>query len=52
MFDPQEPYPISSRTLSQVDSTIRAAKTYRSAYPRRSKRSFVDKMVQNLFIRK
>ena len=52
MFDPVEPYPISSRTLDQVDATIRDAKAYRAAHPRKSKRTFVDTMVQNLFSRK
>lgn len=52
VFDPQEPYPLTPSTSAAVDAAILAAKEYRAAHPRRSKRAHVDEMVQNLFRKK
>jgi len=52
MFDPSEPYPrLTSREINEINKAIRESKEYRSAYPRKSNRTFVDEMVRNLFSR-
>ena len=52
MFDPSEPYPrLTSRESQEINKAVRESKEYRSAYPRKSKRSIVDEMVRNLFSR-
>ena len=52
MFDPVEPFPgLTGREMSEINKGIRASKEYRLAYPRKSKRSIVDEMVRNVFLR-
>src|SRR6266850_3827818 len=46
MFDPHEPYPgLTGRESAELRKAIAAAKEYRAAFPRTSKRAFVDEMV-------
>ena len=49
LFDPEEPYEmITDRTKAEIKQAIQQARGYRSAYPRKSSRSHVDAMVDNL----
>ena len=50
VFDPHEPIPgIDDDTEARVDAAIRKVFEYRREFPRRSKRTHVDEMVDNLF---
>lgn len=44
-------YRIKPYRISQVNKAFHQAKEYRSAYPRKSKRTHVDEMVANVFSR-
>jgi hypothetical protein len=51
-FDPQEPFAmLTSREREGLRKAIADARDYRTAFPRESKRKFVDEMVRNLFAR-
>jgi len=51
-FNPQEPYSfLTAREKGELRKAIADAKDYRTAFPRESKRKFVDDMVHSLFAR-
>ena len=51
-FDPQEPFSfLTARERGELRKAIADAKDYRTAFPRESKRKFVDDMIRSLFSR-
>jgi hypothetical protein len=51
-FNPQEPYSfLTAREKTELRKTVLEAKDHRAAFPRESKRKFVDDMVHSLFAR-
>ena len=50
LFDPRKPYEgLTEKTQAGIDTAIQAAKAYRQEYPRDSKNTVDDTMVENLF---
>jgi len=51
-FDPQEPFAmLTARETGELRKAIGEAREYRAAFPRQSKRKFVDDMVRSVFSR-
>ena len=50
LLDPWEPYePITDKTKEEIHKAIRQARDYRTTFPRKSSRTYVDAMVNNVF---